>query len=161
MVNYQLGKVYEIVCLTTGKRYVGSTTLKYLSYRLAEHKSRLKKGNKDTVCVEVLENSNYKIVLLENYPCNSRDELEAKEYEWINKLECVNKRRGKRGEDYYKEYREAHKEKQREYMKVYYQKRKELTSSSPSVSSLNPPPPPSQQTTSIYSVQSSPQLDNS
>jgi len=122
MPNYQQGKVYEIVCLTTGKRYIGSTTIKLLSSRLAEHKSRYNHGYKDTLSGEILCGENYKIVLLEECPCSSKDELEAKEYEWINKLECVNKRRGVIDRQ---KYREEHKEKAKEYMKKYYEENKE------------------------------------
>ena len=37
MVNYQLSKIYKIVCNITGKIYIGSTTKKYLAERLAQH----------------------------------------------------------------------------------------------------------------------------
>ena len=134
MVNYQLGKVYELVCLTTGKRYIGSTTKRLLCMRLAEHVAYLTKTTSSTAN-QIIIGGNYKINLLEAYPCNTKDELCAKEYEWINKLECVNIIKGFRTE-----------ERRKEYMKEYHKKQKELTSSSPSVSSPNPPPPPSQQT---------------
>ena len=37
MRNYGNGKIYKIVCGTTGKVYVGSTTKTYLSQRLFAH----------------------------------------------------------------------------------------------------------------------------
>jgi hypothetical protein len=92
MINYQLGKVYEIVCLTTEKRYIGSTTRPLLCQRLTEHVKEHKNPSlRGTKSREVMEGGNYKMNLLEAYPCKSRDELNAKEYEWIHKLECVNK----------------------------------------------------------------------
>ena len=37
MRNYSNGKIYKIVCGTTGKMYVGSTTKMYLNQRLSAH----------------------------------------------------------------------------------------------------------------------------
>ena len=98
MPNYELGKIYEVVCLTSGKRYVGSTTKRLLCQRLTEHRARisqLKKGTGEHTSTirEVMEGGNYKMNLLEACPCKTKDELNAKEYDWINKLECVNKQR--------------------------------------------------------------------
>ena len=90
MVNYQLGKIYELVCLTTGKRYIGSTTKEYLSQRLAQHITE-SKTSKPTRSKEIIEGNNYKMILIETFSCNSKDELKAKEYEHMNKIECVNK----------------------------------------------------------------------
>ena len=42
MVNYANGKIYRIVCNTTGKQYIGSTT-RPLSERLNGHKKDLDK----------------------------------------------------------------------------------------------------------------------
>ena len=39
MVNYQNGKIYKIVSNTNSEKcYIGSTTKKYLSQRLMQHK---------------------------------------------------------------------------------------------------------------------------
>ena len=39
MVNYQLGKIYKIVCNKTGLIYVGSTCEPTLARRLVKHKA--------------------------------------------------------------------------------------------------------------------------
>jgi predicted GIY-YIG superfamily endonuclease len=81
MVNYNNGKIYKIVCNTTGLVYIGSTTKNKLCERLTQHKSRFKKYNEgDNIKYSsflVLENNNYNIILIENYKCNSKDELKA------------------------------------------------------------------------------------
>ena len=95
MSNYQLGKIYQIVCLTTGQKYVGSTTQKTLAVRLAGHNKSFKcwKNGKYhfTSSFTILEQGNYQIELLETFPCNSKDELNAREGHYIRTIECVNK----------------------------------------------------------------------
>ena len=95
MVNYQHGKIYKIVCNVTGKVYIGSTTMKYLSQRLVKHLAdyeRFKNGKRSYITsFETLKNGDYDIVLIETFPCNSKDELFARERHWTNNVECVNK----------------------------------------------------------------------
>lgn len=42
MVNYKDGKIYKIVSSQTAKIYIGSTTKKYLSQRMDDHRSMLR-----------------------------------------------------------------------------------------------------------------------
>lgn len=109
--NYQNGKVYELKCLTTGKVYIGSTIQKYLSARLAQHASDFKRWNNGRAqymtSFEIIGGSNYQMTLLETCPCNSVDELHARERHWIESTECVNKVVPTRT---HKEYREANRE---------------------------------------------------
>ena len=100
MVNYQEGKIYKIISNSDDDIcYVGSTTKKFLSQRMAEHKNRYKcwkngKHIKITV-FELFEKygiENCRIELLEIFPSNSKDELTKKEGEHIKLLNCVNKR---------------------------------------------------------------------
>lgn len=90
MVNYQQGKIYKIVSDSTDLVYVGSTAQVYLSQRLTKHLSHYRgwlKGTENYVAsYEILQYSDYQIILLENYPCLSKAELHAKEREWILKL---------------------------------------------------------------------------
>jgi len=95
MVNYQLGKIYKIVCRTTGEVYVGSTCEKTLSKRLVAHRSACSRflekqqGSKFS-SFQIIQRGDYYIDLLENYPCNNSDELRKKEREWYDKAECIN-----------------------------------------------------------------------
>lgn len=94
MPNYQNGKIYEIICLTTGLRYIGSTTEKYLSRRLATHVRDSKKKKHPCTSSQIISGGNYKINLLLAYPCNNIDELNTKEYEFMKNIECINKIKG-------------------------------------------------------------------
>ena len=90
MIDYQKSKIYKIVCNNTGKQYIGSTSRKFLSYRLQDHKRDFERGTKIT-SKEIIAGGNYDIILIENYPCNSKDELHKRERHFIETLECVNK----------------------------------------------------------------------
>lgn len=61
-------------------------------------KKHLEKSNKKnyTTSFKILENNNYEIELIEDYPCGSKRELEARERYWSEQYindgyECVNK----------------------------------------------------------------------
>lgn len=94
MVDYKKGKIYKIVCNNTQRQYIGSTCVG-LSQRLVEHRASYNRfingkiKNKSSA-VEILQGGNYSIFLLEEYPCENRDQLVAKEREWIEKTECIN-----------------------------------------------------------------------
>jgi hypothetical protein len=95
MVNYQLGKIYKIVDLDSNECYVGSTREPTLARRLANHVSDYKqylKGNGSNISsFIILAMDDYDIVLLGKYPCNSKDELHARERYYSQLLPCVNK----------------------------------------------------------------------
>ena len=122
MVNYQKGKIYKIISTHTDKCYVGSTTKDRLSNRLAHHRSDFKRGDGIT-SKYILELGDYEIVLLELFPCGSKDELHARERHYIEKLDCVNKQKPIRSKEekleYYKEYNELRKDEAKEYQKEY------------------------------------------
>jgi hypothetical protein len=97
MPDYQQGKIYKLISPHTDKIYVGSTTKQYLSQRLTSHKSYynfFKKGkiSKRVSSADLLDLGDVEIILLESYPCNSKDELAARERHWIeqNKNLIVN-----------------------------------------------------------------------
>ena len=98
MLNYQLGKIYKIECNVTGKVYIGSTCEPILARRLAGHitsyKSYLNGKSNYRSSFDVLQNGNYDIVLIESYPCNSKDELHTRERYHTNNIDCVNKIKG-------------------------------------------------------------------
>ena len=115
MVNYQLGKIYKIVDNTNNNIYIGSTCEPTLSRRLATHLSDYKRyleGKRGNVTsFQIFANNNYNIILIELYPCNSKDELHARERYYIESLKCVNKQfPGRTQKEYQKEYREVNKE---------------------------------------------------
>ena len=93
MVNYTNGKIYKIVCLTTNQIYIGSTT-KPLSARLATHRADYKLYKQEkyhyVTSFKILEGNNYRIELLEEYKCDNKEQLHAKEGKYIQLFECVN-----------------------------------------------------------------------
>jgi hypothetical protein len=95
MVNYKQAKIYKIECNITGKNYIGSTCKKTLAERLAQHRASYKCYSKGTYhyvsSFDILANNDYDIILIESYPCDSKDELHARERHWTNQLDCVNK----------------------------------------------------------------------
>ena len=86
MPDYNNGKIYRIVCDITGETYYGSTTYKYLSSRLAKHRSTTTCKSK-----QIIERGNYSIVLVEEYPCENKEQLNKRERYYIENNECVNK----------------------------------------------------------------------
>ena len=97
MVNYQSGRIYKIVDNTTDKIYIGSTCEPTLARRLAKHTSSYKdftNGGSSTYITsfEIIKNGDCDIVLVEAFPCNSKDELHSRERLYIENNICVNKK---------------------------------------------------------------------
>jgi len=126
MPDYQQSKIYQIVCLTTGECYIGSTTQATLAQRLSGHCAHFKawkNGNPNFVSsFTIIERGNYRIELIESFPCESRDQLNAREGFHIRNMVCVNKIIIGRT---YQEWNEANKEVIRKKDKAYYQANKE------------------------------------
>ena len=98
MVNYNNGKIYKIEDVGGNMCYIGSTTKDFLSKRMVDHRSsytswKSKKSNKVMVydIFEAYGVANCRIVLIELYPCLSKDELGRREAHYIRSLECVNR----------------------------------------------------------------------
>ena len=89
MPDYSKGKIYTIRCKTDDtKIYVGST-IQPLSVRFAGHKGDSKKNYR---WYKEIDNwDNWYIELYENYPCNTREELNKREGEIIRMIGNLNK----------------------------------------------------------------------
>ena len=136
MVNYQNGKIYKLVCNSTGLVYFGSTCENTLARRLAGHTKDYKRGIKIS-STKIIENGNYGIFLVETYPCNSKDELNMRERFYIENNDCVNKLIPIRTEEekklyekeynakHHPEYYEQNKTKLLEYNKNYREENKD------------------------------------
>ena len=105
------GKIYKLVSDSTDKIYIGSTNEKYLSRRLAKHKACFWEWIMDEQCYmssyELIKYIDVRIVLIKNYPCETRDELRIKEQEYINKYRdiCVNKQKAYLSQEEKKKYK--------------------------------------------------------
>jgi hypothetical protein len=137
MNKYENGKIYRLVCNNTGLNYYGSTTQK-LPQRLYEHKRSYKKYiNKNLTANKIIEGGNFNIILVEEYSCQNRQQLEAKERYYIENNECVNKNIPTQNDkEYYlknkdkinqynNEYYKLNKDNHKEYYKVYNETNKD------------------------------------
>jgi len=115
MNKYSQGKIYKIVDNTNNNVYYGSTT-DTLSRRLSKHKydSKIRSSCRSLL---IIKNGNYDIILIENYPCESKEQLETRERYYIENNECVNINIPGRP---HKEWREENKEILLSYAKKYY-----------------------------------------
>ena len=92
------GKVFKIQNLDGSKVYIAGTYKKYLCQRmdtLRNNFKKWKKGEQNHIrCFDLFTEygvANCVIVLLESFPCNSKDELNAKTLHWVQMTECMNK----------------------------------------------------------------------
>lgn len=126
MANYAYGKIYKIISDQTDEIYIGSTAKRLLSQRMGAHRADYKrwlKGDYHYVSsFELMQYDDAKIILLEAFPCDSKDELAAQEQAWIDQFKdiCVNKNKASTGmtmQEYMKEYSKTPKYKA--YQNVY------------------------------------------
>ena len=126
MIN---GIIYKIESITgEGKCYVGST-VKTLTQRLRKHKNQYnywKEHQKNYVrsfdIFDLYGVNNCHIVLLENFECETKNELRVKEGYYIKRLDTVNKYiAGRTDKECYEDNKEINKIK----YKIYYQNHKQ------------------------------------
>ena len=140
MPDYTKGKIYCLRSHQTDDVYVGST-VESLSNRKAKHKNAYKRflnGKSNYVTsFEIIKYDDCYIELIEDCPCENKEQLSKKEGEYIRNMDCINKYvAGRTVKEYYKdnkekikekakEYRENNKEKIRESKKKYRENNKE------------------------------------
>lgn len=138
MANYENAKIYKLWSPSKNLVYYGSTT-QTLTERLSKHLHNYK-NNKNIASELVLKCEDYKIELLEHYPCNNRQELCKKEGEYIKSaqrgahplIKCVNIHiAGRTMKEYYqdniekyKQYNKNNKERIKQYYKEYHKRSK-------------------------------------
>ena len=95
--KYQKGKIYKIADVGYNKCYIGST-IEPLSNRLSKHRAQYKLykvGKKNKVLLfdmfDEYGMDNCKIELIENYPCDSIEELRKREGGYIKETDCINR----------------------------------------------------------------------
>ena len=125
MPDYSQAKIYRLFSPSTNKVYIGATSQKYLSSRLAMHKENrslhaAKLANYIT-SIELTKYHDCQIELIENFPCTNRTELGARERYHLeqNKINAVNKMIPIRTP---KEYYQDNKPIIAEFFRKYYQK---------------------------------------
>ena len=90
MPDYQKGKIYKLVSDHTDEIYIGSTC-QLLCHRLSQHARDFREGKNKCTCKNMFELGKVKIVLIENVPCDSKEELYKRERHYIETMNCVNK----------------------------------------------------------------------
>lgn len=148
-MSYQNGKIYKLWSPSKNLVYYGSTT-QTLSQRLSRHITQYNyyKCKPKNYCYAflIIECEDYKIELIEEYPCNNKQQLCKKEGEYIKANECVNRNiAGRTNKEYHKDnkekydkirnqdinkeyiknYRVNHKQERNEYQKNYREIKKQ------------------------------------
>lgn len=85
MPDYSKGKIYKIYSNSVDLVYYGSTT-QSLKDRLSGHEHSDGCSSKKIITTT----NDYKIELVENYPCSSKYELELRESYYIENNKCIN-----------------------------------------------------------------------
>lgn len=96
MPNFENSKIYKLWSPSNNLVYYGST-VQTLEQRFREHKSRYKHYIEDNnycayvTSFEIMKYMDCKMELLEECPCDNKQQLLKKEAEYIKNNECVNK----------------------------------------------------------------------
>jgi hypothetical protein len=140
MPDYKNGKLYKLQC-DDGYYYIGSTCNE-LRFRLYGHKTDSKDENsKKYQHINTIGWDRVRIVLVEDCPCENKQQLVRKEDMLIRSCEkdplCLNSRRESHNrQEYYqenrehilenkKEYQQTHSQQIKERKSIYYQEHKE------------------------------------
>ena len=125
-MDYKNGKIYKLINDDLGLTYYGSTVTT-LTKRLCGHKSKSKTNTNHCKSKLLFTGGAVEIFLVEEFPCENKDQLNKRERFYIESNECVNKNiPGRTKKEYYeankeaikdqnKEWREANKEQIKEY----------------------------------------------
>jgi hypothetical protein len=133
-MKYLNGKIYKLIDNTNGNIYIGSTCnslKKRLKIHLNHYYEYKKKDGKclTTVAYHIIKNNDYKMELLENFPCKTKQELLNKEREYIENNKCININKPittyQEKLDYGKEYRDKNRDKLLEQKKEYWIKNRD------------------------------------
>ena len=114
-MDYKNGKIYSIRSPQTDQIYIGSTCSP-LSKRLNQHKTNYKRYLNEkhyfVSSFDIIKFDDVYIELLEECPCENREQLRKREGELIRINNCVNKKiEGRTKQEYQQEYRQQNKDK--------------------------------------------------
>jgi len=85
--KYRTGKIYAICSNKTDDIYIGSTICS-LPERFSGHTLKKRKCTSQ----QIIDYKDAYIVLIENYPCETQQQLLERELYWINNMPtCINK----------------------------------------------------------------------
>ena len=127
MADYSKGKIYKILNTVDNEIYVGAT-IQTLSNRMSRHRTRCVNefdANYGSKLYQHMRNvgiNNCYIELIENYPCGSKEELNAREGQLIRDIATLNRKIEGRTNQ---EWREENKERVTQREHEYYIKNRE------------------------------------
>ncbi len=127
-VNYGNGKIYKIWSPSHPELVYYGSTIQALSRRMAEHRSAINKCAYVSSSL-VLKYDDAKIELVEDYPCERKELLLAREGYFIRENVCVNKQiPGRTRDEYGKHYINTIKGKEvvNKYLKQYVENKKKI-----------------------------------
>ena len=118
-MDYKNGKIYCIRNTVDDDIYTGSTT-QPLSKRMVGHRSDMKSERRRHYILYQKMNElgieNFYIELIEEFPCENKEQLTAKEGEYIRKMATLNHRiQGRTYQEWLDDTKEVRKEKSKEY----------------------------------------------
>ena len=122
MTDYHKGKIYQIKHTMNDDIYIGSTCAS-LATRMTKHRYDGKHQKGHVLFDLIAEHGvdKFYIEIIEEYPCNTKQELLAREGYYIRERGTINKRIAGRS---YKQYYEEHKEHYVEANKKRYENNK-------------------------------------
>jgi len=128
MPDYTGGRIYKIVNDVDDEIYVGATVTS-LSLRLAKHRStsKIHPTRKLYAHVETVGGwHHFQIVLVEDCPCERKEQLTARERYYVEQMGTLNKRvPGRTDTESHAAYREANFEQIKAKKKTYYEANRE------------------------------------
>ena len=145
--RYEQGKIYKIINDNDPEKFYIGSTIYTLSKRMSLHSSASKILSKQRKLYTAMRENGieqFKIILLENYSCNNKEELHLREQYYISQLKpfynmksaIVSDEERKQQKKHYleenkekikqhkKQYREENKEKVNQHKKQYYEANK-------------------------------------
>jgi len=116
-MNYKNGKIYQIVCNITGEVYIGSC-ITTLVKRFYHHKHK----NNKCSSKQITDRGDCVIILIEEFPCENKDELFQRERYHFDLIPNINKNRPYTTEE---ECIESHRNQQNIYDSLHIEERKQ------------------------------------
>jgi len=133
VIDYKKGKIYKIINDINDEIYVGSTVLT-LAQRFGHHKEDSLKYQDRKIYKFVADNggwSHFKIILIEDYPCDRKEQLLMREQYYketlkatLNDKNCFGLDK-ERMEIYQKQFYQQHIDELKQQMKQYYTNNKD------------------------------------
>ena len=103
-MKYDNGKIYKIVDNTNEYPPYFGSTIQPLYKRKSQHKAV---NNNKCMSKLIIASGDYDIILVENYPCKSKEELLMRERHYIDNYDCINKKTpGRTGAEWYQDNKE-------------------------------------------------------